>query len=126
MHSATIYSSTAIGKPCAAGTGVYNLRFGSASCSENTIEHAGIDVTVVVGGISEDANGFYIEDDGLGIPAEDRDKVFEAGHSTSESGTGLGLSVVKRVADAHDWNIRVTESSMGGTRFESTGLEVIE
>ncbi|WP_252718666.1 HAMP domain-containing sensor histidine kinase [Haloarcula sp. CBA1122] len=92
----------------------------------NTIDHAGLDVTVVVGGIFDDTNGFYIEDDGPGIPVEDREKVFEAGYSTSESGTGLGLNIVKRVADAHGWDIRVTESSMGGTRFEITGLEIIE
>ncbi|WP_058991731.1 ATP-binding protein [Haloarcula sp. CBA1127] len=92
----------------------------------NTIDHAGLDVTVVVGGIFDDTNGFYIEDDGPGIPVEDREKVFEAGYSTSESGTGLGLNIVKRVADAHGWDIRVTESSMGGTRFEITGLELVE
>jgi len=92
----------------------------------NTIDHAGRDVTVVVGGIFGDATGFYIEDDGPGIPAEDREKVFEAGYSTSESGTGLGLNIVKRVADAHGWDICATESSMGGTRFEITGLEIIE
>ncbi|MCJ0621230.1 response regulator [Haloarcula hispanica] len=92
----------------------------------NTIDHAGLDVTVVVGGIFDDTNGFYIEDDGPGIPVEDREKVFEAGYSTSESGTGLGLNIVKRVADAHGWDIHVTESSMGGTRFEITGLEIIE
>ncbi|GGK71603.1 hypothetical protein GCM10009067_24920 [Haloarcula sebkhae] len=91
----------------------------------NTIDHAGLDVTVVVG-IFGDTPGFYIEDDGPGIPAEDREKVFEAGYSTSESGTGLGLNIVKRVADAHGWDIRATESSMGGTRFEITGLETVE
>ena len=92
----------------------------------NTIDHAGLDVTVVVGGLFDDTNGFYIEDDGPGIPVEDRETVFDAGYSTSESGTGLGLNIVRRVADAHGWDIRVTESSMGGTRFEITGLEVIE
>jgi len=92
----------------------------------NTIDHAGLDVTVVVGEIFGDANGFYIEDDGPGIPEEDREKVFEAGYSTSESGTGLGLNIVKRVVDAHGWDIRATESSIGGTRFEITGLETVE
>ncbi|WP_367175221.1 ATP-binding protein [Haloarcula rubripromontorii] len=92
----------------------------------NTIDHAGLDVTVVVGEIFGDANGFYIEDDGPGIPEEDRETVFEAGYSTSESGTGLGLNIVKRVVDAHGWDIRATESSIGGTRFEITGLETVE
>jgi len=89
----------------------------------NAIDHAGLDVTVVVGRVSSDDAGFYVEDDGPGMPAEEREKVFNPGYSTSESGTGIGLSIVKRVADAHGWDIRVTESSTGGTRFEITGLE---
>nr|WP_244209994.1 response regulator [Haloarcula quadrata] len=92
----------------------------------NAIDHAGADVTVVVGMISSDDVGFYIEDDGPGIPAEEREKVFNLGYSTSEAGTGIGLNITKRVVDAHGWDIRVTESSIGGTRFEITGLEIIE
>ncbi|RLM90070.1 response regulator [Haloarcula sp. Atlit-7R] len=92
----------------------------------NAIDHAGLDVTVVVGKISSDSAGFYIEDDGPGIPAEEREKVFKPGYSSSESGTGIGLNIAKRVVEAHGWDIRVTESSIGGTRFEITGLETIE
>jgi PAS domain S-box-containing protein len=89
----------------------------------NAIDHAGLDVTVLVGRLSGDDAGFYVEDDGPGIPAEEREKVFNPGYSTAESGTGIGLSIVKRVADAHGWDIRVAESSIGGTRFEITSLE---
>lgn len=91
----------------------------------NAIDHAGRDVTVVVGLVSSDDVGFYIEDDGPGIPAEEREKVFNAGYSTSETGTGIGLNIAKRVVDAHGWDIRVAESSIGGTRFEITGLETV-
>ena len=77
-------------------------------------------VTVTVGELED---GFYVADDGPGIPEADRDSVFEAGYSTAEDGTGFGLSIVKQVADAHGWDVRVTESADGGARFEITGVE---
>jgi signal transduction histidine kinase len=49
--------------------------------------------------------------------------VFEAGYSTTEDGTGFGLNIVKQVADTHGWNVRVTDGSDGGARFEITGVE---
>lgn len=51
----------------------------------NAVEHAGQDVSIRVGALE---NGFYVEDDGPGIPVDDRDEVFEAGFSTAEDGTG--------------------------------------
>ena len=91
----------------------------------NAIEHGGDDVTVSVGAIDD---GFYVADTGPGIPPPDREDVFEAGYSTSEDGTGLGLRIVERIADAHGWEITVTESENGegGARFEFTGVEVGE
>lgn len=86
----------------------------------NAIEHGGDNVTVTVGDLTD---GFYIEDDGPGIPADRREKVFNAGYSTNEKGTGFGLSIVKQVSEAHDWDINVTEGSEGGARFEITGVE---
>jgi signal transduction histidine kinase len=77
-------------------------------------------VTVTVG---ELADGFYIEDDGPGIPEGDWQTVFDPGYSTAEQGTGFGLSIVKQVVDAHDWAIEITEGTKGGARFEITGVE---
>jgi signal transduction histidine kinase len=73
-------------------------------------------VTVTVGGL--DDGGFYVADDGPGIPEADRDDVFEQGYTTSADGTGFGLAIVRRVADAHGWKISVGESEAGGARFE--------
>ena len=70
-------------------------------------------------------DGFYIEDDGPGIPEDRQDSVFTAGYSTSDDGTGFGLSIVKRVAEAHGWEIRVTESTESSARFEITGVEFV-
>ena len=91
---------------------------------ENALEHAGADVTVRVGTIeTADDAGFYIEDDGVGIPTDERDTVFEWGHTTATEGTGFGLAIVAEIVDAHGWEIDVCDATTGGTRFEITGLE---
>jgi PAS domain S-box-containing protein len=89
----------------------------------NAVEHGGEDVTVTIG---ELANGFYVEDDGSGIPEDERDEIFDARYSTSQEGTGFGLSIVERIVDAHGWGVHVTESADGGARFEITGVEFAE
>ncbi|WP_380675350.1 PAS domain-containing sensor histidine kinase [Salinigranum sp. GCM10025319] len=62
--------------------------------------------------------GFFVADDGPGIPAAECDRVFEAGYSTSDDGTGFGLDIVRSIASAHGWTVHVTESDRGGARFE--------
>jgi len=64
-------------------------------------------------------NGFYVADDGTGIDPSERDAVFDPGHSTERDGTGFGLSIVERIAEAHGWEVSVTESRTGGARFSS-------
>ncbi|MFB6082101.1 MAG: PAS domain S-box protein [Halanaeroarchaeum sp.] len=88
----------------------------------NAVEHAGPEVTVRVGALDD---GFVVADDGPGIPAADRERVFESGYSRSETGTGFGLSIVRRLAQAHDWSVVVTGSADGGARFEFTGVETV-
>ncbi|WP_162524333.1 receiver/sensor box histidine kinase [Halobellus captivus] len=83
----------------------------------NASEHAGPDATVRVGHIG-DGPDFYVEDDGPGIPTEERGRVFDSGYTTAVDGTGYGLSIVETVVDAHEWDLRVTESDAGGARFE--------
>ena len=86
----------------------------------NAVEHGDEDVTVTVGELDD---GFYVEDDGPGIPADERERIFEAGYSTSGDGSGFGLSIVEQIVDAHDWQIRATEGTAGGARFEIVGVE---
>ena len=81
----------------------------------NTIEHAGAGATVRVG---RSATGFYIEDDGPGIPDGDYDSVFDSAYTTSDEGTGLGLSIVDTIVSAHGWDIEVNNGIDGGARFE--------
>jgi signal transduction histidine kinase len=90
----------------------------------NAVEHGSSDgsVTVEVGPLA-DGDGFYVADDGPGIPEEERGEVFEFGYSTEEAGTGFGLAIVKEVAEAHGWTVSATESEAGGARFEVAGAE---
>jgi signal transduction histidine kinase len=86
----------------------------------NAVEHGGDQVSVTIGELED---GFYVADDGPGIPAEDRQSVFEYGESTAEDGTGLGLAIVRRVAEAHGWTVSVTDSDTGGARLEVSGID---
>jgi len=82
----------------------------------NAVEHNDPSLTVRVGMLDDDS-GFYVADDGTGIPAADRERVFDHGFS-GEGTPGLGLSIVRDITDAHDWDITVTEARDGGARFE--------
>ncbi|MFC6874322.1 sensor histidine kinase [Halobellus marinus] len=88
----------------------------------NAIEHGGDEVTVRVG-VLETGAGFYVEDDGPGIPDADREQVFESGYSTAPENLGFGLSIVRRVVQRHEWEITVGENDDGGARFEIRGVE---
>ncbi len=82
----------------------------------NSVKHAGPDVTVRLGVLGDE--GFYVEDDGPGIPVAKRSNVFELGESGDTNGTGIGLAICEQVADVHGWSIDVTDGSEGGARFE--------
>lgn len=87
----------------------------------NAVDHNDTPVTVRVGTLSEtdDAGpGFYVEDDGVGIPASQREQILEHGFTTSDDGTGLGLAIVDEFVTVHGWNLTVTEGRDGGARFE--------
>jgi signal transduction histidine kinase len=86
---------------------------------ENAAEHAGAHPTVRIGTLDAGADeGFYLADDGPGVPAGVRNRVFERGHSGRDGGTGLGLTVVRRIVRAHGWAVDLVESRDGGARFE--------
>jgi PAS domain S-box-containing protein len=108
---------------------------GSQTRSDDSVEHGSTSsraepddahdhgddvVTVEVGRI--DSEGFYVADDGPGIPAEHGEQVLEAGVTTSSGGSGLGLKIVSEIAAAHDWEVTVTDSEAGGARFEITEI----
>ena len=79
-------------------------------------------VTVSIGELDGD-DGFYVADDGPGIPEDQREDVFEPGHSMSPDGTGFGLAIVEEIVEAHGWDIKATASDAGGARFDISGVE---
>ena len=72
------------------------------------------DVTIRVGW---NDGTLFVEDDGPGIPPADRESVFDHGYTTSPEGTGFGLAIVEAIAEAHGWDVDVTEGRSGGARF---------
>lgn len=65
--------------------------------------------------------GLLVDDDGPGVPPEARDRVFEPyarAHEEGLSGSGLGLAVVRQLAEAHGGRVGVSDSPLGGARFE--------
>jgi signal transduction histidine kinase len=70
-------------------------------------------VTVTVGTTE---TGFFVADDGPGIPEEHVADLFEYGYTTAEEGTGLGLSIVETMAESHGWTVELDESA-AGARF---------
>jgi signal transduction histidine kinase len=88
----------------------------------NAVEHGGEGATVRVGSLPD---GFFVADDGPGVPEAERERVFEHGYSTDD-GTGLGLAIVAEVAEAHGWDVRVCEGTAGGARFEVSGVEFVD
>ncbi|MXR50088.1 PAS domain-containing protein [Halovenus sp. WSH3] len=91
----------------------------------NAVTHGPDGVRITVGALPEEA-GFYVADDGEGIPEADSKQVFESGYSTDADGTGIGLAIVEQIADAHGWDVRLTASETGGARFEITGVELVD
>jgi two-component system OmpR family sensor kinase len=67
---------------------------------------------------------FIVEDDGPGIPADQRERVFDRFHRTdpardrASGGTGLGLAIVRAIAKAHGGSVRADRAAAGGARIE--------
>lgn len=83
-----------------------------ANLIQNAVEHGGHHVVVrVIGTVIE------VEDDGPGIPAAERDRVFEPFHRLSPRGTGagLGLNLVRQVMMRHGGSVVALETTTGGT-----------
>jgi len=100
--------------------------------ADNAIKYspAGSEVTLSVQ-MADDGLHLIIEDNGPGIPAQDRQAVFERFvrlQSSAADGCGLGLAIVREIADRHDAIIALDSSHGGGVRvqivfpFKGTGV----
>jgi signal transduction histidine kinase len=90
---------------------------------ENARVHAGGATSVRVERTGRHAY-IVVEDGGLGVSEEDRDRIFEpffrASTATQSSGAGLGLSIVRQIARAHGGTVEYAPREGGGSRFVVT------
>ena len=63
-------------------------------------------------------------DDGVGVPAENRQDIFRPYFTTREDGTGLGLAIVRQIALAHGWEVQCLPNNPKGARFRITRMEL--
>lgn len=85
---------------------------------ENAAKYGGGSVFVTVDAVPDsELCEIWIEDDGVGIPEEDRERIFDRGArlDTGKPGTGLGLAIVRDVAEIYGGSVELSESEdLGG------------
>jgi signal transduction histidine kinase len=91
---------------------------------DNATRHARSTVRLGLATTDEGTVGLTVEDDGPGIPPEQRQRVFERfvrldeARAREAGGSGLGLAIVAEVAETHGGAVTAGDSSLGGARFE--------
>ena len=98
------------------------LRRALRNLLENARRYGGDDITVKVDGSGNQAT-VRVCDRGPGVPEAQRERIFEAfyrlpGHAEQAGGVGLGLSLVKQIAERHGGSVRCTGRDGGGSCFE--------
>jgi signal transduction histidine kinase len=117
IDTGRVHSAVVRGRPGDLRRAVRNLL-------DNARRHARTTVTV---GLQDDGDtaSLAVEDDGPGVPQQDRDRIFERftrlddGRSRATGGTGLGLAIVKEIVDQHHGqvNVRDRPDRAAGARF---------
>jgi signal transduction histidine kinase len=98
------------------------LRRALRNLLENARRYAGDDVRVIVSASASQAS-VQVCDRGPGVPDAQRERIFEPfyrlpGHAEQAGGVGLGLSLVKQIAERHGGSVRCTSREGGGSCFE--------
>lgn len=86
---------------------------------ENSVRHSNCDKIRVGFEENEEECVVTVEDDGKGIPDEEKEDVFDRGFKSEESpGSGLGMHLVREIVENYEGSIEVKDSGLGGARFD--------
>jgi signal transduction histidine kinase len=91
--------------------------------AQNAVQHTRDGDTIEVGsGVEDDTVVLWVADSGPGVPLADRERIFDGfAHRDDGSGRGdhlgLGLPIVRAIAEAHHGRVGVETSSAGGAGF---------
>lgn len=86
---------------------------------ENSIIHSECDEIRISTRAEKDECVITVENNGKGIPKEDKEKIFKKGFKSGDTGgSGLGLYLVKEIAESYGGSIEVKDSEFGGARFD--------
>jgi len=92
-----------------------------ANLIENSLIHSGADQLAISTEVAEGTVTVRIEDDGRGIPEDERESIFGRGYSRGESsGSGLGMYIVNQLVETYEGEVTVEASDLGGARFDVT------
>ncbi len=111
------------GVSAAQATGIGGqLRRGIRNLLNNAVRHAQSKVTVTLEEMASGAR-FTVEDDGPGIPRSEHERVFErfvrldSARASDSAGSGLGLTITRRIVEAHAGRVYVDREFTRGARF---------
>jgi len=86
----------------------------------NAVRHGGASLVRITVSRDDAATSLIVDDDGVGVPADERSAVFERfrrGSNSRRTGSGLGLALVAQQATLHGGDAHLDESPLGGARL---------
>ena len=119
LDTTAVGPAQVLGDPSQLGRVVSNLL-------ENAARHATSSVTIELSEGSHGTATLVVADDGPGVPAADRERVFEPftrldeARTTSSGGVGLGLAIVHDIVEAHEGTVSIADRVGGGAAFVVT------
>jgi signal transduction histidine kinase len=84
------------------------------------MKDTGGDLTIRVKGASDGQIQLSVSDVGVGLPVENAERIFDAFFSTKDQGTGMGLSISRRIIESHGGRLWATANSGRGATFHFT------
>jgi len=90
-----------------------------ANLLSNAVESRDRPVRVVLGASARGGTvSLWVEDDGPGVPEDQREAIFKPFFTTKGSGTGLGLAICRKIIEEHGGSIVAESGARGGARFQ--------